>query len=116
ADFLAVMDRDVVGQQVDCGDRRGDGPVQLPEEGQILRLALAEEALAVDLARAGIEGCEELQRPLPPILVLDLEWLAGACWPCGHQAWPRLERGHLVQAQDDLVRRQGAGEQVSHRA
>src|SRR4051812_49646657 len=35
---LAVMDRDVVGQQVDGGDRGRDGLVEVVQEGQVLDL------------------------------------------------------------------------------
>ena len=41
ADELAVMDRDVVGQQVDCGHRGGEGLIEELQEGEILDLALA---------------------------------------------------------------------------
>src|SRR5215207_5051595 len=49
ADELAMMDRDVVGEQVDRGDRGGDGLIEELQEGEILDLALATGGDTVDL-------------------------------------------------------------------
>src|SRR3954470_8664433 len=37
-DELAVMDRDVVGEQVDGRDRREQGPVEMVQEGEVFEL------------------------------------------------------------------------------
>src|SRR5205085_12046634 len=55
-DELPAMDRDVVGEQVDGGDRGGDGLVEVLQEGEVLDLALAAGCHAVDASRAGVLG------------------------------------------------------------
>ena len=106
------MDRDVVGEQVDRGDRGRDGPVEVLQEREVLDLALASGGHAVDLPGAGVEGGEQVGGAGAPVLVLDLHRSVGLGRSGRHTAWSRLERGHLIQAEDDLVRAQEAGQQV----
>ena len=115
SDELAMMDRDVVGEQVDRGDRGGDGPVEVLQEGEVLDLALATGGHAVDLPGAGVEGGEQVGGAGPPVLVLDLDRATGLGRAGGDAARSRLERGHLVEAEHDLVRGQGAGQQIGDR-
>ena len=76
-DEFAVMDRDVVGEQVDGRDRGGDGLVEVREEGEILDLAFAAGGDAVDLAGAGVEGREQVGGASALVLVLDLQGTTG---------------------------------------
>ena len=101
------MDRDVVGEQVDRGDRGGDGLVEVLQEGEVLDLALATGGHAVDLPGAGVEGGEEVGRAGPPVLVLDLDGAAGLGRAGGDAAGSRLERGHLVEAEHHFVAARG---------
>ena len=84
-DELAVMDRDVVGEQVDRGDRRRDGLIEVLQEGEVLDLALAAGGDPVDLAGAGVEGGEQVGRASARVLVLDLDRSTSA----GLVAWRR---------------------------
>src|SRR5215213_11303009 len=53
-DQLAMMDRDVVAEQMDHGDRGRDVPVELVEKLEVLDLTFAAGALAVDLPAPGV--------------------------------------------------------------
>ena len=76
-DEFAVMDRDVVGEQVDRRDRGGDGLVEVREEGEIFDLAFAPGGDAVDVAGAGVEGGEQVGGASALVLVLDLQGTTG---------------------------------------
>src|SRR4051794_29430192 len=95
SDERAMVDRDVVGGQVDGGDRGGDGPVEVLQEGEVLDLALAPGGHPVDAAGAGVEGGEQVGRPRATVLVLDLDRSPRLGRAGGDSAWSRLERGHL---------------------
>src|SRR4029079_4372642 len=98
ADELAMMDRAVVGEQVERGARGGYGLVEVIEEGEVLDLALASGGHAVDLPRAGVEGGEQVGGTSAHVLVLDLQRTTRLRRAGRHPAWSRLERGHLIQA------------------
>src|SRR3982751_1929643 len=55
-DELAVVHGDVVGEQVDRGDRGRDGAIELLQQGEVLDLALAAGGGAADPPRAGGGG------------------------------------------------------------
>ena len=76
-DEFAVMDRDVVGEQVDGRDRGGDGLVEVLQEGEVLDLAFAAGGDAVDVAGAGVEGGEQVGGASALVLVLDLQGTTG---------------------------------------
>src|SRR6188474_236091 len=109
---LAVMIRDIVGEQMDGGDCGGDGLVEVLQEGEVLDLALAPGGDSVGPSGAGVEGGEQMSGPGPTILVLDLEWSPRLGRTGGDAAWSWLERGHLIKAEHHLVLGQEAGQQV----
>ena len=65
---------------------------------------------------AGVEGGEEVGRTGPLILVFNLDGAAWLSRSGGNAAGTRLERGHLVEAEDHLVIGQEAGEQLADRS
>jgi hypothetical protein len=73
ADQLAVMDRDVISEQVEHGDRGGDGLIEVLQQGEVLDLALSPRRDAVDLSGAGVEGGDQMGGAGPLVLVLDLD-------------------------------------------
>ena len=112
-DQRAVMDRDVVSEQMDGGDRGGDGLVKVRQEREVLDLALAAGGHAVDLAGAGVEGREEVRGAGSLVLVFDLDRSPRLRRSGRHAAWSGLEGGHLVEAEHHLVIGQQAGQQLS---
>ncbi len=113
ADERPMMDRDVVGEQVDRRDRGGDGPVEVLQEGEIFDLAFAPGGDAVALAGAGVEGGNQVGGASSLVLVLDLPGSTGLRRAGGDAAWSGLERGHLVETEHHLVIGEQAGQQVS---
>ena len=79
---------------------------------EVLDLALAAGGHAVDLPRARVEGGEQVGGAGARVLVLDLDRATRLGRTGRHPAWSRLEGGHLIQAEDDLVEAQGAGQQI----
>jgi hypothetical protein len=57
-DLLAVMDRNIVGEQMDRGQRGREGAVEMLQEAELLHLALAARGPAIVLPRARVEGGE----------------------------------------------------------
>src|ERR687894_143464 len=99
SDELAMMDRDVVGEQVDRGHRGGDGLVEVLQEGEVLDLALPTGGHAVDPTGARVEGGEEVGRTRARVRMLDLDRSARLRRSGGDAAGGRLGRGHLLKAQ-----------------
>src|SRR4051794_1915906 len=92
ADERAVMHRDIVGKQMDGGDRGWDRLVEVREEGEGLDLALAASGHPVDLPGAGVEGGEQVGGTGPTVLMLDLDRSSRLGGPGQHAAWSWLER------------------------
>ena len=69
--LLALVHPQVVQDHMDRLDRRGDLAVQLLQERDELGLPLPLGGHPVDLAGPGVERREQVQRPAPPVLVLD---------------------------------------------
>ena len=109
---LAVMDRHVVGEEMDRGDRGWDGVIEVLQEGEILQLALAADGQTVDAPGTGVEGGEQMGGTSPLVLMLDLDRSARLSRAGGDATGTWLERGHLVEAQDHFVPGEGAREQV----
>ena len=70
-DLFAVMGGHIVQNQVDGGDRRRDFHIQVFEEGNEFALPLAVMSSAIDLASAGVEGGEELQRAIALVFMFN---------------------------------------------
>jgi hypothetical protein len=67
--LFALVHPQVGQDEVDRRDRRRNFTVHLLQERDELRLSLAAGRLSVNLARAGVEGREQVQRPATTIFV-----------------------------------------------
>ena len=89
-DLLALVHPQVVQDDMDRLDRRGDLPVQLLQERDELGLPLPLGGHPVDLAGPRVERGEQVQGPAPPVLVLDADRSLGLGRPgsatCGAAA------------------------------
>jgi len=102
-DFLAMMGRDLVTDEVDPRDSGWNFPVQMLQEGNKLALPLARVTLTVDMAGPCIEGSKQIPRAVAPILMLDAVRGTGLARFGGVQAWSGLQRSLFINTQDDLV-------------
>ena len=107
-----LVHADIVEDDVDRGDRRGDLLVEHLEEGDELDLALALVALAPDLAASGVERREEVERTGSLVLVLKANGSAELRGPRGGRPRSGLNRGLLVEAKYYLAREEGTCVQV----
>ena len=109
ADFLAMMRGDIVADHVDRRDRRGNLRIKRGQERDTLALALAAMTLSVDTPGPGIKGREQVQCPIAPVFMLDAVGDARLRGFRGMEPGPRLQRGFFIEAEDHLIRPQGAG-------
>lgn len=105
-DLLAMVGRDVVTDEVNRFDPRGDLRIEMLEEGDELLLTLAPVALPVNVAGSGVEGRQQIQGAVSTVFVLDQVGHPWLCWFRGMKARTGLEGGLLVSAEDNLVRLQ----------
>ena len=109
ADFLAMMCGDIVADDVDRCDRRGNFCIQRGQKRDTLALALAAMTLSVDPASPSIKGREQVQRPIAPIFMLNAVGDARLRRFRGLAPGPRLQRGLFIEAEDYLIRAQRTG-------
>src|SRR5215212_3683808 len=115
-DRCAMMDADVVTDQMDGGDRGWDELVEVVEEAEAFHLALAAELAGGDCPAACIEGGEELEGAVARVFMFELDRVAGAGGSGGRATVARLQGGHLIQAEHGLPRRQGTSVEVGNLA
>src|SRR5271157_6046462 len=111
--LLALVHPQVVQNDPDRLDRRGDLLVEILQKRDEFCLSLPASSLAVDLAATRIKGREQIQCSAPAVFVFD----AGRLILLGCQgrrlSRPRLQAGHLVDTQNHLVGRQRPRVQVA---
>src|SRR5436190_10228399 len=102
----------VIQQQMDRRDGRGNLLVELLQKGDELDLPFAQGGRRIDVAAARVEGGEEIEGTAAFVFVFDAHGAA----PPGRTGWgqpgARLQAGLLVPAQDDLPRLQWARVEV----
>ena len=113
-DLLAGMCPGVIANEMNGVDLGWNVDSEVLQERDELSLPLAPVALPVDSSCPGIERGQEIQRPGSPILVLHQIRSAGRGWPRGMAAWAWLQRGFLIDAEDQFISRQGPRVQVHH--
>ncbi len=92
-DRLAMMDADVVADDMDGRDRSRDELVEMIEKAEAFHLPFAPELARVDLPRARIEGRKEVEGTAALILVVALDRTAGLGRSGGGEPMARLDGG-----------------------
>ena len=99
-DLLAMLATAGVAPHVEQGNPGGALPVAIGQQGEARLLAFAPGAWPLDLARARVEGCKELQGPLTLVLVCDalgpVVWLGRRG---GLPPWPWWQRGRFIHGE-----------------
>jgi hypothetical protein len=97
---------------------RADMPLNLGihgfEKGHEFPLPLAVITVPVNLARTGVEGGKEIERPRPLVLMLDaVGQVVGLGWPSRDQSGPWLQGGLLIDGEHQLIRSEGTDIEVN---
>ena len=111
---LAMMDTEVVADQVNFRDRHRSSSVDFFQQLDKFSLTLATTKDSNHLARARIQSSKQIQCPVAPILMLDMD--RNRAWPCRGRAmlaraW--LDRCFLIDTKDPFIRFQGACIQIA---
>jgi hypothetical protein len=107
--------RHVVQEEVDVGDAWSVPSIEVGEEGEELGRPFAPVPLADHAAGAGVEGGKEVERPVAPMLVVDLDRAPRLGRTGRGRADAGLERGLLVRREHHLVRGERAGQEQTER-
>ena len=103
-DVFAMMRTDIVTYQMNRPDVLSNLLIQVFQEGDAFLLPFALITLAIDLARTGIKGRKEVEGASACVLVLiPIGQVLRLRWPGRGQPRTRLQRGLLIQREDDLV-------------
>lgn len=113
-DLFALMDAEVVADDVNVCDVFRDDVVQMFQEGDELGLTLSSTGLAVDTTRPRVESGKQVQRPLAFIFMLNDDGFARSCRFGRSIACSRLKGRLFVEANDRLVRSQPPGVEVAY--
>jgi hypothetical protein len=84
-------------------DSRWDFLVEILKKRDELRLPLAIECSAPDLAQASVESRKQVQRPAATAFVFHRRGLVRFGRPGGCRATPQLLAGRLINAQDHFA-------------
>jgi len=102
--LFAVMDTDIVANDVNQSNLGWGGLIHVLKEGDEFLLPFTSEAWACDMPGSCIEGGKEVKGSIPSVLMFDTVGdISGLCWLCGTNPWPRLKRGFLIDTQYDLL-------------
>src|SRR6266511_4570167 len=103
-DVFAMMRTDNVTHQINRPDVLSNLPVQVCQEGDAFLLPFAFSTLSIDPARTGIKGGQEVEGASAFVLVLiPVGQVLRLSWPGRGQPRTRLQRGLLIQREDQLV-------------
>ena len=113
ADVFPMMGPDVITHEMNRSDLLVNLPVQHFEKGDKCLLSLPLIALSIDLARTGVKGRKEVERPGPLVLMLvAVRNVLRLRWQSRRMTRSRLEGSLLVHRQDQLIWAQGTGIEV----
>jgi hypothetical protein len=105
----------VITHEMNRADLLVNLPVQHFEKGAKVLLSLPLIALSLDLARTGVKGRQEVERPGPPVLrLVAVRHGLRLRWEGRRVARSRLEGSCLVHRQDQLLWAQWTGLEVDH--
>ena len=111
--FLAMMRTDMVTHALNDGEAFVKCCMHDVQKGQAFPLTLPFSTVPIDLARTGVKGCEEIERPGALILMLvpvgNILWLGWEGWG---ETWSGLQGSLLIHGEDYLIRAQRTGVEV----
>src|SRR5918996_4338210 len=109
-----MMRTDIVTYQMNRADGLIDFHIHRFQKGNEFPLPLTIITVPVDLARTGVKGGKEIQRPRALVLMLHAVGpVVGLSWEGRGESGPRLQRGLLVHGEYYLIRPEGTGVEVN---
>lgn len=112
-DLLALVDTQVVANDMNRGDVIRDLGIQIFQEADELHLSFSPEAPAVNVACPGVKSGKEVERSLAGVFVFDPYGFLGFRRFGRLLSSPGLQRGFFIKAEDYLVGMQRAGVQFA---
>jgi hypothetical protein len=107
-DVFAMMGADIIAYEMNRPDGFSNLAVQVFQKGDEFFLAFAAITLPVDEPGAGIEGGKEVEGPSTRVFMLQaVGQVVGPGWQGRRRARARLQRGLLIQREDDLISAEG---------
>jgi len=114
ADLLAMRRTDMVAHQLKRADGLIDCPIHRFKKGDAFPWSFTVSTVPIDLARTGIKGGHEMQRPGPLVLLRHVVGpVVGLRWEGRGKSGPRWPRGLLVHREAYRIRPEGTGVEVN---